>query len=650
MPAVFEGGPSAYVILGFALVTILILLMLAGLAIAKKRIPLAVMVLFPATLLGVSALASWWVAGDGINAVVADDTTTSATAAVSTAAALVPDWLGRWVGALLFAIGAWAAGLGALLGVGPDRSWTLHSSLLALMATLVGVIGCTVYAAYNALPVQVYMLVALLFFAGLGAGLGAARRALHEHAHRVAALRFTAGVNLVLAVFMARSALVVDGRMLEYTVLATSPEMEVYTQLIDSASMVSNVGWAALVFAGLIALCVFFEELGDVVAGGTLLDIGATLGIFVVLGGTRLIQDHRVDSLDSVARSGPVVSLLAELGSDVPSTSVVIDGEIVETRPAPLWFGDVLAYGGVEWVRVARVNGIGWTSDQAPVSGGLSTERPPLAIAKSGSHGKALLTVLDATPDGRAVVLMRAGEFPKGSMNDPVVDRLRTLQATSMAIQKSNGEPAYETELWMTAKDLRPHVGAMRWFGEGEESRDLLERVGNAMAATKAQGMHVSVSSGDTIRDVLDACLPVVVDKTGAPSGKWCALTERPEDELYRDALARWQAPPARTQVMGSRDSVIEAAVTQRVSVDAPAFDACVDAGQAAGQPSTGPLVLEVIVNRRGRVEDIAVDPRQSRVTEGSAVDCVQGRIQSMVFSGVPLGDSVKVPLRLELG
>ena len=170
-------------------------------------------------------------------------------------------------------------------------------------------------------------MVALLVFGGAGVLLGALKRAVYEHATRVAGMRFTSAVCLVLAVSYAGKAVVLANRMDTF-----GPDGLVHqaTSLLDAISMWNVVAapvvsfvWIAYAFAAFVAFAGFYKELGEVVSRSTLIDVAISLFLVATLICARKAEEERIE-------------LLADVSTNAAARAVFEDPRTASSLPR--WF------------------------------------------------------------------------------------------------------------------------------------------------------------------------------------------------------------------------------------------------------------------------------------------------------------------------
>lgn len=192
------GGGLGTAIFGLGAVGLLVMLGLGGLALMKRRVPLAALVLVPVLVCAVGSLGAWFSASGSLGTISnTDPTQIVATASQGAYDAIQVDWLSRWVAAFLFGVGAWAAGLGAFMA-GP---WARFTPMAAIGSAILTLAGAGVIGAYgNQFGIENTPLIALLLFSGFGVAFSSLRRALYEDSHRVAAMRFASAMCMLLAI------------------------------------------------------------------------------------------------------------------------------------------------------------------------------------------------------------------------------------------------------------------------------------------------------------------------------------------------------------------------------------------------------------------------------------------------------------------
>ncbi len=337
------------VVLGLGGLALLMILAGGGIALTKRRVPLFFWVLGPLMVAGVSALGAWSAAGGymgDIGGAAADAIVEVAEQGLYDSLAI--EWFGRWVAALLFGAAAWAAALGAFMA-GPEGRFT---PIAAGSTAILAVVGAAVtfgYATYAGIAgMEPLMLAGLILVGGMGVAIAALKRAVYEHAERVAAMRFVSGICLILGVSYAGRAVTMGTRMEAFGPGGIGDTAETLAQAVimwsDVANPAFNLAWMAFGFALLVGFAGFYYELGDVVDRFTLLDVWAALLVFLVVGGTRTLESWRIDTLQAVANNYPAAVVFTEIGDDLPGSLLQVGDASVNVEPVVGGFGDVYVY------------------------------------------------------------------------------------------------------------------------------------------------------------------------------------------------------------------------------------------------------------------------------------------------------------------
>ncbi len=653
------GGGLGTTILGLGAVGLLVMLALGGLALTRRRIPLAAFVVAPLFVCAVGAIAALFSAGSSLSTL-SNTAPDQIVAAASQGAydALQTDWFSRWVGAFLFGVGAWAAGIGAFFA-GPWARWTPVAAIAAGVLTLVGAGTISAYA--NNYGIDGSTLIALLVFSGFGVAFAALRRAEYEEAHRVASMRFASAMCMLLAMSYGSRAVTQGVRMETFGPGGIAHEAESLAAALmmwgDIATPAIAISWIAFSFAILVAFAGLYYELGDVVEKWTLVDVGATLVLLGGLGLVSTVENWRIDDLEAVETSAPAVALFNELSTDLPPALLELEEETIPVRPADGGFGDVLLYKATgpkvegqpapekKWFRVNKWNGTSWEDDNTLLE---SINDPsllrPLLVTETATEAAKLAEPLEKWKDKTGLLLMRADEVKAETV---VPEELMHLQTTFLPLELDDDKKLDE-QLWGIAGETEAYVGAAPWFGPEEDSIPV-SYMSAALAETEAPGLQVVITKTSTVKDVIRSCLPTlfdpIIDEDGIyaevvdvePAEAWCRISVGTYDEVVKEAMEARE--PLETDRVSASIGAIPAVAAKAIGADhikarlpyeLAAIEHCVNTAEEEGEEVVGVMSLTLSVSRRGRIS--------TKLNERSANEndmvwrCVRGRMEYVRF------------------
>ncbi|NCG21202.1 MAG: hypothetical protein GWP91_19500 [Rhodobacterales bacterium] len=632
------GGSLSLVVLGLGAVAAVAALAMGGMAFTKRRIPLAAWVLLPMLTVIVGALGAWQASAEVYTSIAAaEPAMIGQTAMDGLNGVLAIDTLSRWVAAFVFALCTWAASAGAF-AAGDDTERTMGSGGLAALVTGVGAIVVGVVGARAGVGADATILAGLMVFAGFGVSFGSFKRALDEQGPRVAGMRFVSSVCMLLAVSYGSKALVMSSRLSALGhdgVAAQSADLLSAIALWgEVAAPVATLGWIAMVIAVVVAFFGFFSELGEVVERYTLLDVFATLAIMSLVGGSRLIEMTRTSGLEAIGNYAPAVALFTEMGGDLHSALLTVDGKPVAVTPNKGGFGDVLVYTDEAWTRQYAWNGAGWDKVDTPLAevNDLNALRPLLVMGGSADANEAI-TALEMTPDGHALLMLRASEV-KGDVDVPA--ELAYLQFTFMELQLGT-ERDLKTEVWTPAGDNNFKWGPVYWFGE-TEAEEQVELAASVSEATEATGLHLVIGERSRMKDIANGCLAwtsSVVDGKLEGNENWCHFTNDDAVEVRDEAAALWDVPaPENTRMTVTKvegDQVEEAVVVDYLIREVGAIDHCLTVARDEGEEeTTGKMMIDLGVTSKGKIQ---VDLNEkSRLKTAVVARCVALRFKDVVI------------------
>ncbi len=633
------GGSFGMVVLGLGGIGLLVTLALAGLAFAKRRVPLTLLVLFPILTCIVGAVGAWLSANGTLGAIAAQDPDSIvAFTADGLYDALAADYLSRWVGAFLFGAGAWVGGLGAFFA-GPEGRMTPVAAAAAALSTLMGAIVVGAYSAWFGIAGGT-VLVALILFSGLGVTLASTKRALYEHAQRVAGMRFASAMCMLLAVSYGGRALLMGNRMETFGPTGVATTAETLLQAIgvwsDVAAPVVTLAWIGFAFALLVAFAGFYYELGEVVERFTLVDVGLSLVLVASLGTVRIISDWSVDTVAAVTTNAPAAAVYDEMGGDLMTALISIDKNIVGVHPASGGFGDVLKYKDGAWTRTQQWHGAGWHDDETPLDQvqQFSSLRPLLVIG-GGEEAQGLPELLEKV-GGSALLLLRAEEVKSDVVVPP---ELAYLQVTYLPLELAT-ERDLKAEAWSAAGAKELNWGPTTWYGEGMDEEPIAYMAA-MFEATGATGVQALAGERSRIKGVVSTCLPAIMQKAGEGKAqrndKWCKLGAGEVEEVRKEAMEAWEAPvPERFRARFGKVSELAAAgigeafALDRITREFGAVDYCLGQAIDEGEELAGPMQLVLTFTRKGAV--YADFHERSRNMNETAMRCVRDRLKGVQF------------------
>jgi hypothetical protein len=647
------------VVLGLGGLALLMILAGGGIALTKRRVPLFYWVLGPLMVAGVSALGAWSAAGGYMG----DIGAAAADAIVQTAAqglydSLAIEWFGRWVAALLFGVAAWAAAVGAFMA-GPEGRFTPFAAGSTAILAVVGAAVTFGYATYTGVAgMQPLMLSGLILVGGLGVAISALKRAVYEHAERVASMRFVSGICLILGVSYAGRAVTMGTRMEAFGPGGIGDTAETLAQAVimwsDVSSPASALAWMAFAFALLIGFAGFYYELGEVVDRFTLLDVWAALLVFLVVGGARTLEGWRIDNLQAVANNQPAAVIFADMGEDLPSSLLQVGDKSVNVEPVVGGFGDVYvrtdkaewlhqlpapAEGEAHeptWVRAYAWDGSGWYADGTPLDKVQPSAVRPLIVMSQSDDAEELVKVVEGA-GGKALLLLR-GEEVKADVLVP--DELIYLEVTYLPIELAT-DMDLKTELWATANFREVNWGPTFWYGD-TESEDLVTYLDDVFADTEATGLQLLLGDKGRVKDVASGCLAAMttIDENGKPTtnDKWCKISLGLEDEVRMAAMKDWERPaPEHTSMSFGKPTeaiaglIGEDFMKDRLVRELGAIDYCISVARDEGEEVNGRMSLVTEFDEDGTIS-VELDER-SRHTNFMVYRCVKDRFKKVSFT-----------------
>lgn len=629
------------IVLALGGLALLMILGAAGLAATKRRVPLIVWVAGPLLVAGASALSAWAAAGGFMGDIAAAEATNIVPlAAQGLYDSLAIEWSGRWVAALLFAAGAWGGAVGAFLA-GPEGKMTPIAAGMTALLSIIGAGTIFGYAGYNGIASgETTLLAGLVLVGGFGVAVAALKRALYEHAERVASMRFVSGISLILGVSYAGRALTMGNRMESFGPEGIAVKASDLSQAImmwqDVATPMMSLSWIAFLFALAIGFTGFYNELGEVVDRFTLLDIWAAMALFLVVGGARTLEGWRIDTLQAVANSAPAAEGFAVLGTEVPAALLQVGDKTLSSHVERGGFGDVYVYADEVWTRSHRWDGAGWYADGTEVESAESGDVRPLLVMKSGDDAAEMTRMLESA-GGKALLLLRAEEVKADVL---VPEELSYLQLTFLPLELAT-DMDLKAELWAGATGRTVNWGPTTWYGDTEEE-DPVTYLDDVFADTEATGLQLVLGDGARVKDVVNGCLAAVMtlDEGGKKlnlNDKFCKVSNMEVEAVRTEAMALWEVPaPENTRMSFGKptqaiDEIIGAdAIDDRLRRELGAIDYCIGVFRDEGEEVNGRMSLTLTFDDDGSV-DTEMDER-SRNDNAMVLRCVNERFKNVKF------------------
>ncbi len=633
------GGSLSYAVLGLGALGALVALALGGIGFRKKRVPLVFFVAVPMLVVLIGAVGAWMNAGSVYDAIAAAEP--DAIPGVAMAGlwdALSIDVLSRWIAAFVFALCAWGASLGAL-AAGDDTQRTLVSGVLAAVVTLGGALLIAGYGIYTGVGGSATVLAALFVFAGLGVAAGSFKRALDEQAHRVAGMRFASSICMLLAISYGSRALVMNSRMDALGPNGVASQGHDLMQSIglwaELAAPISTLGWLAMAAALGVAFFGFFNELGEVVEWYTLLDVFATAALATLVGVSRFVESRTTDSLLAIGTHRPATELFADKGGDLQGALITVDGAAKEVAPIPGGFGDVFVYKDEKLTRTHKWTGTGWDADETGIEEATISDLRPLIVIGSGDEAAQVVSVLEKSKDGEALLLMRASEV-KSDVEVP--SELAHLQVAFLSV-KLGGERDLEKELWQKSGEKDYMWGPVYWYGD-TDAEEPLAYAAAVSEATGAVGLHILLSERARVKDIAGGCLPWITDGSGDElvnsEDHWCVVSTDDPEDVRAAAVEVWEPPqPENTTMVVTKvegDQLDEELVIDRLMWEAGAIDFCVNYVREEGEEGTvGKMLLELWVNKKGKIGTVQLHEK-TRLETPVVARCAAMRFKRVEF------------------
>lgn len=623
----------------------LVCLGMLGLGLMGRRVPVLGYVGVPLLVLIVASAASMSAGGSALAGLASADVTQldiianrGLMDALSTAAS------GRLAAAGVLVLATWCAAIPAVVRSGKDWGWTIVDAVFAVILILGGLIATFILSTKWGAAGHMTFVLAVFALGGFGVVVASLRRGLFDDAERVAALRFAAGVAFLGAVgqighYAALSAEVtaIDNA------LNASPEALDTTLMagLEVLRVVTNLSWIVWAFGFLVAMCALFMELGEAVEKYMIIDgaaITALAGLMLVTRGLELTTLWEVREVGSLE---PMIAVVDELGVELPASTLAYKGALMDARPAGGGFGDLLvlekiqeegaAEARMEWVRRYKWNGAGWDEDETPLAQAQLANMPVLLASNGSMPAENLFTAMEAAPAG-AMLLVRMSEIQKD-----IPEMAKSRNAAYLPLAAST-QAAPNEQLWARADKRGLYYGPIRWYGEGDEEKDLIVQADSAFEQTESPGMTVLVNERAMIRQVVDYCLASTMtlqdESVVQREGTWCELSKETFEDFRATANEEWEAPdPREMRFDVTVDKRLPEGIDTLLSNELGALAYCqqkaVDFGEEEGLE--GFYKAEFEVTKRGKIGWYEVDEK-TKLENRPLRKCIHGRIDNVVW------------------
>ncbi|TNE87104.1 MAG: hypothetical protein EP330_19215 [Deltaproteobacteria bacterium] len=616
-----------------------------GLGILGKRVPVIGYVGLPLLVLILTSLAVRGVGASTLTGLEAGDITqldmlanSGLRDALATAAS------GRMAAAGVLVLATWCAAIPAIVRSGKDWGWTFVDAVFAVILIIGASVAVLVLGSQWGAAGQMTPVLGVVVVGGFGIVVASLRRGLFDDAERVAALRFAAGVAFLGAVGQIGHYVALTAEVTAIdNALQASPD-SIDTTLIaglETMNVVTNLSWIAWAFGFLIALCALFMELGEAVQKYMIIDgaaITALAAMMLVARGAELTKTWEVREVGNL---GPMVQVLDEIGVELPAAAIAMKGALVDARPAGGGFGDLLvlqkdeveegADQTMSWVRRYKWNGQGWDEDETPLAQAQLSNRPVLLAANASMPAENLFTAMQAAPAG-AMLLVRMGEI-----NKDVPEMAMSRNAAYLPLAASTqADPT--NQLWARADKRGLYNGPVRWYGDGDEEKDLLAQTDSAFEQTESPGMTLLVNDRAMIRQVADYCLASLMtaqDDTVVPrEGTWCELSQETFEDFRATAVEGWEVPsPRPLRYAKTVDKRLPEGYGDYLDYEVDALAYCqqkaVDFGEEEGLEGLYKASFEV--TKKGKIGWFEVDGK-TKVENRPMRKCIKKRIDDIVW------------------
>lgn len=662
-----DAGTLGYLIMLGTAVGVVAAVAFAGLGFTKRRVPLTALVLFPYLVLAAGAfgaIASAAIAAGSVGSAAASEI--ASTAMTSAWASMAVDWVARWGAALVLAAGVWAAAVGSALVPGAEPKFTVWPAVAA-GATAVGgavlLFGTGTYLESSA----GMALAPLVLVVGLGVAVAATRRAQDDDMFRVAGMRFAASMCALLAIVHASRAVDIGNRMVAFS---SSSELMKLTDLPkavvaydDLVMPAISIGMIAMVIGVMIAFHGFFSEIGEVVVRYTVFDAFGVVVLLVGVGVFRIVENMSFNSLYTLATNTPALEMYEEYAGDLPSSVVSVGEQAIVTRYVEGGFGDLVALNNETWETRYRWTGTRWKEDRAPMTT-IGGEHVPLLVMERSAPATKLVEALQATPEKKGLLLLRASEAKAGTEVPPELGR---LQVTFFPIRLSTPETRdLKVDLWQEAGASEANFGPTTWYGPGDDAVEPLEYAAAALTGSQAKGLHV-LAGERKVGDVVNSCMPYLVDATPAAEGeapvltvnadRWCAVGGEAADAVRTEAAAvvEMPNPEAPQMVIELEGPLQDVEVNEFVRRELGALAYCAtviqnppEGSEVQKEELKGRMSLVLAIGKTGDVYDTLVDEK-SKLQSPGMLRCSAKRFKKLKFTvpeEAPVDPAAPPPVR----
>ncbi len=674
-----QAGPLGFVIMAVAGLGLLVALAMTGLGITKRRVPVSVWILIPIAVAAIGGVGTIMGVSSAISDVVsAPASERMAEGLQGLSFALGADYVGRIVAAALLALACWGAGLGAVIATGPEKRWTVGSGILGILLALAGAGAVVAVGMVKGIEgSEPIILAGLLGFGGLGVGVGSFRRALDDHAFRVAGMRFASGISLVFAISYASNAVKIAGQQALYEAAATGSfdAINVATANLDALLF---IGWIAWGVAVLIGLAGFLSEMGDVVQKGTLLDVLVMFVLMGVLFGVRYVENDKVDNLRDVAMLTPIYDVVTqrEIGwlgpADLPVATVNHDRQDYVAKPADVFFGDMIVLRKEGWVLTHSWSGEGWEvvgGDQGtPLSEvKLNTDKPILMVGSVADSWKSVMEVREAYPAAQLNILLHTpvyrsceidpetGEIsedgckmPRGAiveLNKYTEPETMPLHVAMVPIEVIDTPADFAAGPWMTAHNQQIFIGPVKYWGElADERRNLAAKLHTALDTHGATKVHAVLTERGRFKDYSDVYMNVMYKVADDPkqatdlalSGKTVTFSvANEEDVLAKAAEGFVQEQPeglSLTKVEVKEGARTPEEIERLLRWELPGLATC--GSRFKDDDQRGRFEATLHLSGKGNASDWTATKRNQIETD-DVWNCVMARFGDMAFSSI---------------
>lgn len=631
--------------LGLAGVGIIVAFALAALGFMKRRVPFTPWVVLPALAAGVGALGTIM----GISTMMGTQGLGPAEMNSGLSDAMAADTVGRWAAALVFLVSTWAAGAAAAASAGKYKVSTWGTALVTLIGGFGSSLGLGIWASLAGLGMDAYLAVGVLFVGSLGVAVGSLFRSLDDDATRVAMLRFTSGMSLILAMSYATKGLSSGTWTSFYGGFSSAPASK-FQGTLDLMLSIDNFGWVALFCGLLIGMWGFFPELGDIVNRSLVWDLGLVIVVLSALGGLRYYENTQVNQTAEVASRKVLADTYMQYGDRFVSAQVKTENAGLDANGKPKagllsvtypggFHGDVLIRDKKKgWMRTWKKDAVGWSADDTIVDANIQftkIEGLNTVIAGGASDEmKDILPILDQAAPSSLALTMNTPNLP---------EQLIERQVVFTSLTKGTNAD-YIKGLWFDADSGNPYVGPVRWFNKAElDVKFDKERIAAFLKATGATELAVMYTPETKLRNIMKLCVAAAAQEPAVP----CAIYEgTSRADVISKARAASEKPSSDTLKM--KVSIDEQVATlTRDEVLAPiewefaAIDDCakrslegLESDEAKEKYlkdlSRNPLKLDIKIGTRHQIKTV-VQNDKNKLEAPEWQNCITNRLQKVV-------------------